>query len=138
MESQAAPARIAEATRPEMDHKVTHSPRIYEPILDETGELTLSRYLSACLLRELQIALRLIGIRSRCQPIGHDDIDVPHLYLNHSELGWLPMPIVALPGAADGDALEWWFKLGSGDCVCSATNMPTAARIIADDLSEQS
>lgn len=113
-------------------------PVMYDPVLDESQQLNVSRYLSACLLRELQYALQLIGVHSRCEPGGHDDIVVPQLYLKHSTLGWLPMPLVALPEMTDGDAPVWCFKPVSGEFSYPATNMPAAARMIANDLSEQS
>lgn len=110
-------------------------------------------------LQELELALRLIGIPSAYVRPGIEEVAFPRLYVGctedeleafdvtdeaRAELGGF---VCAVPFAlneqrrcwADPDP-EWWFMWWGDQTlpICQATDMRRAARVIADQLYEES
>ncbi|HEX6470996.1 MAG TPA: hypothetical protein VF069_17990 [Streptosporangiaceae bacterium] len=101
------------------------------------GEARLSLYISSRYLQELGVALRLIGIASRYERPGIGGLPLPRLCVPHP--GRLGTAIYAIPRSACGAAPQWWFEWTS--CrggwrrrICSVTDLPYAARVIAEQL----
>lgn len=116
-----------------------------DPILPTASRLSL--YLSGRYLQELEIALRLAGIRTRYERPGIRGIALPRLCVKHPDNGWMIELICAVPVRLDDAQFEWWFEWCSfvpSGCplcaetqrrrICVAKDMTQAARIIADQL----
>jgi hypothetical protein len=67
---------------------------MHDLIPDETR---LFVYFSLCLLRELQVALQLAGVRCRVESTGDTGDEPPQLVVDHPALGWMNEVICALP-----------------------------------------
>jgi hypothetical protein len=130
-------------------------------MLDHTipCEGRLSLYLSARFLQELQVALQLIGVRCAYVRPGIEGVVFPRLYLGFTEgeletldatdeaNAELDEFICAVPFTlneqrhcwTDPDP-EWWFMWWGDQTlpICQATDMRRAARVIADQLREES
>jgi hypothetical protein len=129
-------------------------------MLDHTipSEVRLSLYLSARFLQELELALQLIGVPSAYVRPGIEGVVFPRLYVGFTEdelEGWGETDdgaerdefICAVPFTlneqrrcwTDPDP-EWWFMWWGDQMlpICRATDMRRAARVIADQLYEES
>jgi hypothetical protein len=110
------------------------------------SEARLSLYMSVRYLRELETALRLIGIPARYERPGMHEIMLPRLYVEHPDHGELADVVCAIPRVSDGRRLaweaadpEWWFmwwkrQAGTRELICRALDMTHAARLIAARL----
>src|SRR5262245_40000387 len=105
-------------------------PMNYHTIPDE---VQLSSYMSSRLLGELQLALRLIGLDTCYMPPRDEP---PHIIVRHSS-GEYWEEVYALPWLAGGSNLQWWFEWTGRECICPAVDMGEAARIIAEQMSEE-
>jgi hypothetical protein len=114
-------------------------------------ESRLTLYLSTRYLQELEVALQLAGVRTRYERPGVDGIELPRLVVEHPAFGWMNEVICALPLLLEGPNPQWWFEWRSfvscrcPDCVdkkperiCVAKDMIQAARLIAEELREES
>jgi hypothetical protein len=106
-------------------------------------ESRLALYLSARYLQELEIALRLTGIRTRYERPGIEGFDLPRLCVEHPELGWMDEVICALPWHLNGPNPEWWFEWykpweEARARICAAKDMAKAAAVILVQLHEES
>jgi hypothetical protein len=118
------------------------------------AEIRLSLYLSTRLLQELQLALQLLGIPARYDRPGITGIGIPRLVVNPAEedeetfeVDETDDVICALPMVHKTLRLSWtdldpqWWFMWWGDeplPICQAVDMNKAARIIADQLFEES
>jgi hypothetical protein len=105
------------------------------------SEMRLSLYISTRFLQELELALQLIGIPARYERPGSGGIIPPRLNVEHPQ-GCVEKAICAYPWLLESAETEWWFEwFGSrGDIrerICPATDMPRAARTIAERLREE-
>jgi hypothetical protein len=115
-------------------------------------EVRLSLYLSTRYLQELELALTLLGVPCTYVRPGLGCYALPRLYVGFTDdapeaLRKAENFICALPFVLNSQWLswngldpEWWFAW-SGDPttpICQATNMQQAARVIADQLFEES
>jgi hypothetical protein len=111
------------------------------------GESNLSLFLCTRYLQELEIALRLTGIRTCYERPGMQGIYWPRLCVENPEHGWMDEVICVVPLLLDGPNPTWWFEWRSlVPCACSyckeadrqriypATDMTKAAQIIAEQL----
>src|ERR687895_246460 len=87
-------------------------PRRKPPMPNPTipDESWLFVYFSTCLLQELQLALQLVGVRSRLEPTGEVGDEPPQLVVEHPAFGWMNEVICALPFPVAGENSEWWFE----------------------------
>jgi hypothetical protein len=123
------------------------------------SEVRLSLYLSARFLQELGLALQLIGVPSVYVRPGIEGVAFPRLYVGCTE-----DELDALDGADEARAEldeficavpftlneqrrcwtdpdpEWWFMWWGDQTlpICQATDMRLAARVIAEQLYEES
>jgi hypothetical protein len=106
------------------------------------GEARLSLYISGRYLQELAVALRLIGIATRYERPGIGGLPLPRLRVGDPPFDPIDTAIYALPRATcRGAAPQWWFEWTS--CrggwrrrICAVTDLPYAARVIAEQLRE--
>jgi hypothetical protein len=130
-------------------------------MLDHTipSEVRLSLYLSARFLQELELALRLIGVPCAYVRPGIEGVAFPRLYVGFDRDELEPLDatdeasteldefICAVPFTlneqrrswTDPDP-EWWFMWWGDQTlpICQATDMRIAARVIAEQLYEES
>jgi hypothetical protein len=104
-----------------------------------SSELRLPLYISSRYLKELDLALQLIGMPTRYERPGSGGIVLPRLYVEHPARRCPDKAICALPWLLESAKPEWWFEwFGSRedirDRICAATDLPYAARIITERL----
>jgi hypothetical protein len=103
------------------------------------GESRLFIYFSLCLLRELQVALQLVGVRSRVEPTGEVGDEPPQLVIEDPAFGRPHEVLCALPQELAGHNADWWFEWCQWDDdrrerFCLAIDMKRAARLVAAHL----
>jgi hypothetical protein len=106
-------------------------------------ESRLTLYLSTRYLQELELALRLAGIRTRYERPGIEGFDLPRLVVEHPAFGWMNEVICAMPMLLEGPNPEWWFEWhkpwkDTRERICLAVDMTSAARLVAQELREES
>jgi hypothetical protein len=122
-------------------------------IADNTlpGEIRLPLYLSARYLQELELALRLAGVRVRYERPGTGGIMFPRLSVECPQQGDSSRAICATPQRPGGRQVVWCFEWRSlapfgrsprtrrmPERICPAVDMNRAARIIAGQLRDGS
>lgn len=114
-------------------------------MLDNTipGAVRLSMYLASRYLRELQVALQLVGVSVSYERPGFGGIGLPRLRLPHGEADKAIYAIPRLPCGQrmEGDTSDpqWWFVWSPAERlrpICPAVDMNQAARIIAEQVNE--
>ncbi len=107
-----------------------------DPIPDESR---LFFYFSMCLLRELQVALQLVGVRSRVELTGEIGDEPPQLVIEDPAFGSMNEVLCALPEQLAGQHSGWWFEWcqwndDRRERFCLAIDMQRAARLMVAHL----
>jgi hypothetical protein len=107
------------------------------------SETRLVLYISAGYLQELETELKALSIPARYERPGINGVVLPRLVVTHPEHGEMDEVICASGWQLVGPNAEWWFEWwqwwqGSREPICRTRDIAQAARIIAQQLREES